>query len=222
MTTIKRPKGLIKDKLFKAQLDFNASSKNPARACWIRANACVSENFTLLDAEPADPLFHFFIKQDPSVLNGAFATIHVGGFDHGTVMQLSACSHNDILVQSMSSIGRRMLNSSLDVDSLFYIKDNSLLTSSIASRKDYASAINNGMGLESSKHLLAANYRQNFTMSGNVKSWLHTLDQILPKATRIESQSCAWLIFDQLYQWWPDLLIWYLDNARSPSIDFSC
>lgn len=221
---MKRPTDLIIDPHFKAVLCPYGTTPNPAPACWYRMHTCVSENFTMDDKLPKDPSGSLIrnalqAKKHWHVLDGAFATVHVGGFNHDTSMQFRTHQNNDTLIQSLRYTGVRILDQSLETESVFYVSpalpgssQSILREKNNISRVVYKEQVDNGLDLEQAKKFIEMNVRQNFSMSGTMTAWLHMLDQRLLRDTEIEAQTCAWMILDQLHIWWPELIDWYLET----------
>jgi len=73
----------------------------------------------------------------------------------------------------------------------------------------YNDRIERGIPEESARRLLSAGYRQNFCLSGTVRSICHMLDQRTLADSQIECQTAAYLALEELKLWEPTLFGWY-------------
>jgi thymidylate synthase (FAD) len=218
---------LINDPYFKITIDLNASSPNPAAAIWTAQHCCVSDEFApnaTIPANPAQAIIDNQLKPKHwSVLEFASVVLHFQGFPHDTVMQLVRHQgKNSPLVQSMRYTGNKMRrcgNGEFNTEELFYVMPagsypsrNGFYEFTESDRAEhlaecqlsaaaYSRAIAKGQPEELARRLLAAGYRQNFTMAGTIRSVFHWLDQRTLTDSQIEAQTLAWMTLDQLEQW---------------------
>lgn len=210
-----RPKDLINDSRFKVVIDGDASSPDPALACWRFMHRCHSLAPPYIDKPPKNPTKSLLRHAiDPGrhwhVLDASYLVLHVDGFDHNTAMQYRTHRANHTLVQSMRHTS---LDSTLPLADAFYIPpylpetDRDLLTDNCKVALAEYTQIN--CKPETSRYLLPTNYRQGFTMCGTATAWMHMLDQRLLRDTQIEAQTAAWMMLDACISWWPELFNWY-------------
>lgn len=225
---------LIQDPRFKVSIDLNASSPKPAHAIWTAQHVCVSDSFAPDDTIPMNPSQAIIDNQLKvkhwSVLEFGFVVLHFQGFPHDTVMQLVRHQDSKPLVQSMRYTGdkmRRCGNGEYDTDELFYVQPvgtyatrsgtyeftesdrREYLSECQLSAQAYSRAISKRHPEEVARRLLAAGYRQNFTMAGTIRAVFHWLDQRTLADTQLEAQTLAWMALDELDKWEPGLFGWY-------------
>jgi thymidylate synthase (FAD) len=144
-----------------------------------------------------------------------------------------------VLVQSMRYTGdlyRQCGESNYDVEKLFYVMPEGVystrngtwkMTESdrqlyIADCQRSAAAYSQKIALghpeDNARRCLAAGYRQNFTMSGTIKSIFHMLDQRTLADSQIECQTLAWMALDELEEWEPGLFQWYRENRAAKNL----
>lgn len=78
--------------------------------------------------------------------------------------------------------------------------------------RNYVRKRNLGMSEEHCRGMLPFDYRQNFHLSGNLRSILHVLDLRSKADAQIE---CQWLlnqIMHRVLEWCPEIGTWYLEN----------
>lgn len=225
---------LIDDPYFQVKIDLNGSSFKPANSIWTAQHVCISEDFAPDDPIPdraAKAVINNQLKvKHWSVLEFGFVVLHFRGFPHDTVAQFVRHHEIKFLVQSMRYTGRRMVecgNGDIDPEQVFYVMPSGtyptrngtwtltesdrqeILTEYRLSAVAYQAAISKGQPEEAARRLLAAGYRQNFTMAGTIRSIFHMLDQRTLADSQIEAQTLAYLALDELEKWEPGLFQWY-------------
>jgi thymidylate synthase (FAD) len=233
----------INDPYFHVEIDIDGSSLNPLRSIWRAQHVCVAEGFAMDDHCPADPFSviekHQLRVKHWSVLEFAHVVIHFKGYPHDTAMQMVRHQTSKPLVQSMRYTGARIASSSLtinEIEKLFYVKPvgkypsrNGIKEFTQAKRDEYldtcyftavkyARAIEGGDEEEDARRLLAAGYRQNFTMAGSIRAVFHWLDQRTLADSQGECQDLAWKTLDALEIWQPELFGWYRANRAGKAI----
>jgi thymidylate synthase (FAD) len=234
---------LISDPRFKVSIDLNASSPNPAASIWTAQHACVTDSFAPDDPIPANPVQAIVDNQLKvkhwSVLEFGFVVLHFQGFPHDTVMQLVRHQDSKPLVQSMRYTGdkmRRCGNGEYDTEELFYIQPvgtyatrsgtyeftdsdrREYLSEYQLSAQAYSRAVSKGQPEEVARRLLAAGYRQNFTMAGTIRAVFHMLDQRTLADSQLEAQTLAWMALDALEKWEPGLFTWYRSQRAGKNL----
>jgi flavin-dependent thymidylate synthase len=234
---------IISDPYFKVTIDRNGSSPNPADSIWAAQHCCVSESFAPDDPIPADPSQAIIDNQlrvkHWSVLEFGFVVLHFRGFPHDTVMQLVRHQDSKPLVQSMRYTGdkmRRCGNGEYDTEELFYCQPvgkyatrsgtydftesdrREYLSEYQLSAQAYSRAISKGQPEEVARRLLAAGYRQNFTMAGTIRAVFHWLDQRTLADSQLEAQTLAAMALDELEAWEPGLFTWYRSQRAGKNL----
>jgi thymidylate synthase (FAD) len=227
-------KKLIKDSLFRVEIDYNASSANAAAGIWHGQHVTVSEGFSLddpLPANPADAVIRHQLKvKHWSVLGGGFVSLHFGGFPHDTVMQLVRHQGSKPLVQSMRYTGDRIIavaNGNISVEEVFYCQPVGIYATRTgsyqvteqdrqeyfylaeASCNCYKQLIQGGKPEEFARRSLLSGYRQNFVMAGTIQSVYHWLDQRTLSDSQCEAQTLAFMALDKLKKWQPEFFEFY-------------
>jgi thymidylate synthase (FAD) len=234
---------LISDPRFKVSIDLNASSPRPAHAIWTAQHCCVTDSFAPDDPIPSDPSQAIIDNQLKvkhwSVLEFGFVALHFQGFPHDTVMQLVRHQDSKPLVQSMRYTGDKMRqcgNGEYDTEELFYVQPSGTyatrngtynftesdrheyLSEYQLSAQAYSRAISKGQPEEVARRLLAAGYRQNFTMAGSIRAMFHMLDQRTLADSQLEAQTLAWMALDELEKWEPGLFTWYRSQRAGKNL----
>ena len=102
------------DSLFRVEIDLDASSPNPQRACWKGMHQCVAENLAIDDWIPAEreageyTLKNAIKFEHYSVLRPAYLVLYAEGFPHSVVSQITRHQDSAFLVQSMRYSGKRI------------------------------------------------------------------------------------------------------------------
>jgi thymidylate synthase (FAD) len=235
---------IIADPYFRATIDKNASSPAPAAGIWTAQHVCVSDQFapdSAIPAGAADAIIkHQLGIKHFSVLEFGFVVLHFGGFPHDTAMQLVRHQDSKPLCQSFRYTGgdrmRRCGNGEIDVEELFYAPPvgeyatrdgqysisesdrREYLSEYLLSAKAYSRALSKGHPEELARGLLAARYRQNFTMAGSIRAVMHWLDQRTLADSQLEAQALAWMALEQLKHWSPELFEWYEKNRAGRNL----
>jgi thymidylate synthase ThyX len=131
---------------------------------------------------------------------------------------------------------RRCGNGEIDVEEMFYAPQEGTyktrdgfyritesdrreyLSEYLLSAKAYSRALSKGHPEEVARGLLAARYRQNFTMAGTIQAVFHWLDQRTLADSQIEAQTLAWMALEQLKVWSPSLFEWYEKNRAGKNL----
>jgi len=227
---------LIKDPYFKIEIDWDGSSPNPETAIWKAQNVCVAENAqsSQVPSNPGKAVVRHQLKVGHySVLNFASVTVRCFGFSHNTVMQMVRHRDSAFLVQSMRYTGERLKAVTPDnIEQFVYIRpvgeyidrqgNRFELTShkrqmrldaayqSVAAFQD--SVALDGEPFESGRDVLPTGFRQDFTMSGTLENFFHWLDQRTKKDSQLETQTLAWMVLEELKNWAPEIVGWYISN----------
>jgi thymidylate synthase ThyX len=131
---------------------------------------------------------------------------------------------------------RRCGNGEIDVEEMFYAPPvgeyatrdgqysvsesdrREYLSEYLLSAKAYSRALSKGHPEELARGLLAARYRQNFTMAGSIRAVMHWLDQRTLADSQLEAQTLAWMALEQLKHWSPELFEWYEKNRAGRNL----
>lgn len=232
---------LIKDPLFRVEIDYDASSARPGPGIWRGQHVCVAEGFSLDDPLPKDPeagVVNNALKSDHSphfsVLRYGYLVLHCGGFPHSVMCQLTRHQDSAHLVQSGRYTGKRFLkiaSGESPIESGFYFRPlghyqdrqgkryeytaedyQEDLSDSLASAKRYAQRLNKGWAEEHARESLRYNFRQNFAIAGDLQSVFHWLDQRSKADSQLEIQSLASIGMERVIEFVPQIGQWYKDK----------
>lgn len=235
---------LIKDPHFKVLLDETASSTCPSIATWNFQHVTVTEDFIDNWHIPADPagavIRHQLGVKHFSVLEAAYAVLYFEGFPHSTVMQWVRHQGMKPLVQSGRYTGQRfckVARNELQVEEVFYFRPLGIYNDRQGSRYQYLSEdleqdksdcyaacvkyeerIANSYSEEHARDVIPQNFRQNFTMAGTIRGWMHVLDQRTLADSQLEAQTAAWMALNVLKGWEPTLFDWYLEKRAGKNL----
>jgi thymidylate synthase (FAD) len=147
-------------------------------------------------------------------------------------MQMTRHRDSAFLVQSMRYTGERLKQATPEnIEQLVYIrpidtyydrngnkfemtdwKRKKRLESAYMSINGFQDALLEGESFESARDLLPTGFRQDFTMSGTLENFFHWLDQRTKKDSQLETQTLAWMVLEELKDWAPEIVGWYISN----------
>jgi flavin-dependent thymidylate synthase len=206
----------INDPHLSAKLGKYGSSPDPIKAIWMHQHCCVSESLSWsADKVPSRKGMVNAILSELGhghwdILSGSFAQIHFEGYPHPAAMQWRAHTGMGTLIQSLRYTGERFKNES-DIDVLFYNAG-----SATQYYRDAVSAYNTAVEdrwkKEDARNLLPSAYRQGWDSAGSLKQWLHVLERRMLGDTQLEARHAAWAAFDELREWCPEIMDWWLES----------
>ncbi|MBP0001395.1 MAG: FAD-dependent thymidylate synthase [Cyanobacteria bacterium SID2] len=246
---------LEKDPHLKVEIDPDGTSPFPSRAIWKGQHTCVFEGFSLDDKVPderkaGEAVVRHLLKGNKghySPLRWAHITLHIGGFDHNTIMQFVRHQDSAHLVQSMRYTGKRIAETmrlwmeSEDMtilQSIHYTRPTGFTyTDRYGQKVDYSEqmqecdlnlaarayigymqATDLGYPFEMARGLLPTGFRQNYTIAADLQALLHMLDQRTKADAQLEARALAESILRQLDEWIPEIAQWYRENRYGKAI----
>jgi thymidylate synthase (FAD) len=177
-----------------------------------------------------------------SVLRFAFASMLCSGFPHSTVMQLRThySSGISMLVSSLRYTGDRFsqcAEGKIKAEELFYFRppgeytdrhgQKYLYTKDERSKDSviswqscvrYNDKIKSGCPPEQARGVLCHDIIQPFVIAGDLRSWLHLLDNRSKKDAQLECQLFSDLAIEELSSQAPGIMQWYRENRYSKAI----
>ena len=226
---------LDNDPLLRVKVDPYGSSLDAEKGIWYGQHVCVAEGFALDDEAPKKPgkgiIDHQLRVEHYSVLNFGFLVLHVGGFPHSTMCQLTRHQDSKHLVQSLRYTGQRFLDESLSIRENFYFRPLGTYQDRKGKRYEYLAQdefedmrycekaceryrtrISQGFSEEHARSYMPYEFRQNFAIAGTIEAVFHWLDQRSKKDSQLEIQALAILALQRLKETCPNLGQWYEEN----------
>ena len=229
----------ITDPRFRVEIDWDGSSRSPERGIWRGQHTCVAEGFTMDDEPPVnagDAIIRHQLKVEHfGVLRFGFLSLHCAGFPHSTMAQLTRHQDSAHLVQSGRYTSERFLkvaDKKMNVDEVFYFRPVGVYQDRRGKRYEYthqdrlddmtwceiaceryAKYIVNGFSEEHARALtIPYEFRQNFSIAGDLQAVFHWLDQRSKKDSQLEIQALAKMAAARLVEFAPSLGEWYMAN----------
>lgn len=164
-------------------------------------------------------------------LEHATITVNVIGFPHSLMQQITRHRLLSFDVQSGRYTGARVClvdQGEIDVNEVFYSRPAGVYVNREGKRyewtlddrlsdraffleraHDYAAMIARGISEEHARERLPYAVRQDFVMSGNIRSLMHLLDMRWKKDAQQEAQWFAELLFSHFADWCSEIAGWY-------------
>lgn len=228
----------ITDPRFRVEIDWDGSSRSPERGIWRGQHTCVAEGFTMEDEPPVnagDAIIRHQLKVEHfGVLRFGFLSLHCAGFPHSTMAQLTRHQDSAHLVQSGRYTSERFLkvaNADIPLGDVFYFRPLGEYQDRSGNRyeytmqdriddkrnciracKIYSRRIESGWAEEHARDMLPYNFRQNFSIAGDLQAVFHWLDQRSKKDSQLEIQALAKMAAARLVEFAPSLGEWYMNN----------
>lgn len=207
---------------FRARLCPYSTSPDPIRAIWIHQHVCVAESLDWAnDPQPSQAgMVNAIIRElkqgHYDVLRSAHATVNFSGFPHAAAMQWRTHQSMGTLTQSLRYTGKRFQNerklTDKEISKLFYVRHDNQIGTFRQGIFNYNTEIACGAKMEVARDVLPSGYLQGWSTSGDLKAWFHLLDRRLLGDTQEEARIAAELAVDQLTEWCPDLLGWFMKH----------
>lgn len=232
---------LIQDPYFRCEIDRDASSPAPQVSIWRGQHQCVIEGFSDDEEAPSsfragEVIIKHQLQGDRghySVLRMAYLKLNFAGFPHNVVAQITRHQDSAFLVQSNRYTGDRFIKvarGELQPEEVFYWRPVGKHFSregfyerteemNLKRKKHcleccqmYAEEIAAGVSYEDARGLIPYDFRQNFTMAGDLQAVFHWVDQRSKADSQLEVQTLTAMAFTQIKEWVPELASWYEQN----------
>jgi thymidylate synthase (FAD) len=221
-----------------------AAMDSPQKVCWLAMHQDYSENFVLdelhhlnkPEATYGESLVrnclekgHYGILEHPQLV------IATAGFPHSVMQQLRTHRHLSFDCQSSRYSGKRFADDSREIEELIYLRPvNQVysdrqgspytytpemrqrhLAKAMRSRWEYVEDLKEGLAEEHARGNNFFDIRQNFVVSGNLRSWLHILQLRNKRDVQLECQAFCEGLLPILKDWTPEVLdYWETKGTR--------